>query len=103
MSWDLKLWKREETGPGIGPQASEGGSRSAHADTCSRRQQQSENKAGSSSTWARSPISQNCYQKAFIPSESGGKLEPLTRPSKDNNKQGCVQANAPGWQQQTAH
>jgi hypothetical protein len=29
-----------------------------------------------------------------ILSESGGKLEPLTRPGKDDNKQGCVQANA---------
>jgi hypothetical protein len=36
----------------------------------------------------------NRHQITFIPSESGGKLEPFTRPGKDDNKQGCVQANA---------
>jgi hypothetical protein len=43
---------------------------------------------------ARSPISQNWHQKTFIPSDSSGKLQPLTRLGLDDNKQGCVQTNA---------
>ncbi len=91
-TWDF--WsEKEETGSGMGPQAIKGGPASAHTGKYKFQESITEwEQAGSSGTRARSPIRQNQYQKTFVFSESGRKLEP--RPGKDDNKQGCVQPAA---------